>query len=351
MPITREYNLNVEYEFAPNWLLQVSYVGSSGINQFDEYRIQNVPALASPSNPIPCGPNCTPQTANTIKNIPLRVPIVGFATGGLQTTSEDGLDNYNSLQVTLKKDFSHGLLMQAAYTWSKNLTNLSGNGANSNQYAANTNNTDDINDQYAPSPYERPQRFSVYYTYNLPFTNHPGALGEIVNDWIVSGTTIVQDGNPMTLYDSGGGTIYGTNTSTAELCPGMTAKNMLAHVSHEQQARTGLFNAAAFCNEPTIGNGTDFGNSPIGGVLGPGQFNWDASLQKNFKITERHTFELRGEFYNLANHPQFAIPTGQGFRVNLARLPNGQIAPTDQSPLVRTSVNPRLIQFGLRYRF
>ncbi len=346
IPVTRQYDLNVQYEFAPSWMLQLAYVGSSGINLFDEYRDENVAQIASPSNPI------NGQIANTMANIPLRVPILGYQSGGLQASSFDGITRYNSLQVTLKKDFSHGLQMQAAYTWSKDLTDLQQSGQVPGEYVANTNNPDNILAQYGPAVWERPQRLSVYYLYNLPFTNYPGALGKLVNDWTLSGTTIAQDGSPLTMYDSAGGSIYGLSTSTAELCPGMKASQMLAHVSHQQAALTGFFNAAAFCNEPTIGNGTGFGNSPIGAVLGPGQFNWDAALQKNFKITERQAFEFRAEFYNFPNHTQFNNPiAGNEQQVSLARLPNGNVAPTDQSPLSSTSVNPRLIQFGLKYSF
>ena len=346
IPVTRQYDLDVQYEFAPNWMLQVGYVGASGINQVDEYRDLNDAQLASPSNPI------NGQIANTRANIPLRVPIVGYQSGGLAATLYDGITNYNSLQITLKKSFSHGLQMQTAYTWSKSLTNLGQSALVPGEFAANTNNPSDLRDQYAPAVWEHPQRLSVYYTYNLPFTNHSGALGEIVNNWSLSGTTIAQDGFPLTLYDGAGGSIYGTGTSVAELCPGAKASQMLAHVSHQQAARTGYFNAAAFCNEPTIGDGTDFGNSPLGAVLSPGNFNWDAALQKNFKITERHTFEFRTEFYNFPNHTQFNSPiSANEGQVSISRLPNGNVAPTGQAPLSSTSVNPRLIQFGLKYKF
>ncbi len=168
----------------------------------------------------------------------------------------------------------------------------------------------------------------------------------------------------MTVYDSGGGTIYGTSTSTAELCPGVRPSQMIAHVSLQQAARTGYLNVAAFCNQPVIGTastldgfipmapGTDFGNSPIGAVLGPGQFNWDAALQKNFNITERQKFEFRAEFYNFPNHTQFNLPVTESFpQVTLSRLPTGAISPNGQTPISSTSVNPRLIQFGLKYKF
>jgi hypothetical protein len=329
-PLLRQYNLNIQYEFASNWILEAGYVGSSGINLFDQYHDINVAQLASPSNPI------NGQTANTIANIPLRVPILGYQSGGLQVSSFDGISNYNSLQLTLKHQFSHGLQMQAAYTWSKSLTDLQPNTQQPGEFAGNVNNPDDLSAQYGRSSFNNPQRFVVNYNYQLPFSNYTGALGKLANGWSVAGVTIVQDGVPLTMFDSNGGTIYGLGTSTAELCPGVTASQMLSHGSLQQRAATGYFNMAAFCAEPTIGDGSGFGNSPIGGVLGPGQFNFDISINKDIKLTEKQSMVFRTEFYNAFNHTQFANPA--------TTIQSGGL-------ITATSVNPRLIQFGLKFLF
>src|SRR5262249_16058822 len=130
--------------------------------------------------------------------------------------------NYNSLQVTVRKQFSHGLTMQAAYTWSKDLSVLYNS-------VANSNNASDLGQQYGPALFSRPQRFVVNYSYELPFGNHDGGLNYVLGGWSVSGVTIVQDGTPITIADSGAGTIYGTAGSAnqagfarAQMCPGMT---------------------------------------------------------------------------------------------------------------------------------
>jgi hypothetical protein len=61
------------------------------------------------------------------------------------------------------------------------------------------------------------------------------------------------------------------------------------------------------------GKATACGNSGLGILLGPGQFNWDASLIKTTKFTERQTLQFRAEFFNLFNHPQFnGISPGSG---------------------------------------
>ena len=70
----------------------------------------------------------------------------------------------------------------------------------------------------------------------------------------------------------------------------------------------GYFTAGSFVLPPAIGNGFDYGNSGIGVVLGPGQFNWDLSLVKRTKITEKQELQFRTEFFNTFNHPQFNNP-------------------------------------------
>jgi hypothetical protein len=82
--------------------------------------------LASPDHPI------NGVTTNTLQNVFLRVPYLGYQPAGLQGAGFDGICNYNSLQATVRKQLSHGLTFQVAYTWSKNLTDLEGYGGNWN---------------------------------------------------------------------------------------------------------------------------------------------------------------------------------------------------------------------------
>jgi hypothetical protein len=308
----------------------------------------NIARLASPSNPI------NGQTTNTTGNASARVPYLGFSTIGLQQNGFDGVYNYDSLQTTVRKQFSRGFGFQASYTWSKNLSNVGFN-------AANLNIPTDMQQQYGQTPYSRPHRFIVSYQYELPF-KASGALGKIVQGWSASGLTLVQSGNPLTFFDNRGGTIYtGTapsggaekGASRAQLCPGVTYDQIATTGSVEERlGRTGdpnvkrFFNLSAFCAPPSIGNGTDFGNTGVGIVRGPGQVNTDFSITKNTAIGEKQNIQFRTEFFNLFNHPQFALPaTNVGnqslYGSNTALL----------GVITATSVNPRLIQFALRYQF
>jgi hypothetical protein len=93
-----------------------------------------------------------------------------------------------------------------------------------------------------------------------------------------------------------------------------------------------------------------FGNSGQGILLGPGQFNFDVSLIKTTKITERSTLQIRGEFFNFFNHPQFSsIDPSSGTGGTLSSLPQPLV--TGQGTIVSTSVNPRVIQLGAKFIF
>ena len=355
-PTFRQYNINLQYQFSPNWILEVGYVGSSGINLVDFNHNYNTAQLASPSHPV------NGITTNTLENLEFRVPYVGYQAVGLQGTAYDLVSNYNSLQATLRKQFSHGFLVQAAYTFSKSLTN-------SNQLSANSNNAGDTAQQYGPSWFNRPNRFTINYSWDLPFGKHTGLMDKMLGGWNLAGVTTIQSGDLFTVIDSSGGTIYGTSStgisggiSRAQFCPGITFSTMYSPGGIEDRlggpsGGPGWFasnadgTSKAFCPPPAIGDGTDFGNSGPGIAKGPGQFNFDLTVQKTTKITERQTILFRAEFFNLFNHPQFEDP-GATFSVPVSpALPDVNAGPGVFGRIIATSVSPRVIQLGLKYSF
>jgi hypothetical protein len=336
-PLMRQYNLTLGYEFARNWVLEAGYVGSSGINLINEYHNKNTARLATAANPI------NGQTANTLANRGLRVPYIGYQTEGLKGTEFNASSNYNSLQITLRKRFSYGLALQGSYTWSKSLSNEVGSGS---YYAQNSNDPDDPEQQYGPSDFDRRQRFIFNYQYELPLGTYQGILGKLLKGWSVAGITTAQTGTPITITDSTAGTIYGSTGARAQMCSGATHDSI--KTSGRIQDRLGgnsggpgYINKNAFCAAPTggiYGNGTGWGNSGVGILSGPGQFNWDITLIKETRIREGHSIQFRTEFYNAFNHPQFANPVSQRSSATFGNI-------------TATSVNPRIIQFGLKYGF
>ena len=327
-PLTYQYNVSIQYEFLHNWVLDLAYVGSRGTNLMNSYKNVNLAQLATADNPI------NGQIANTKANIGLRVPHIGYQATGLGGTYFDGRSNYHSLQTAVRKAFSYGLSLQASYTFSKNLTTL---GAGD---SSNSNDPLDQDQQYGPTNYNRPHRFILNYQYDLPFGTYQGIKGRLLSGWKVTGITTIQNGLPLTITDSSVGSIYGASGGRAQFCEGATNASVATSGSMHDRIN-GYLNADAFCAAPTggiYGNGTGWGNSGVGIVNGPGQFNWDISLTKDTQIREGHTFQFRTEFYNAFNTPQFANPN-----VALRSGSFGQIT--------ATSVNPRIIQFGFKYLF
>src|SRR4029077_8650387 len=122
---------------------------------------------------------------------------------------------------TLRKQISHGLQVQAAYSWSR--------GFEQNPVGINTYPY--LVQVYAPEYFVRPQRLVVNYVWELPFGRHTGALGVIANGWSWSGVTVIQNGQPIDINDTSCGGIFGITGGAAQIiqaqyCPGMTAANI-----------------------------------------------------------------------------------------------------------------------------
>jgi hypothetical protein len=348
-PVDFQYNMTVQYEFAPSWVLELGYVGLTGAHQAYLARPDNQSLIASPSNPV------NGITTNTVSNAVFRVPYLGVAANQLVGIGTEGNLKSNDFQATVRKGFSHGLTMQASYTWIKSLTTEPSTTQGGGTGNFNINNVTCTYCQYAESTDYHPQRLAVNYDYQLPFGTHTGVLDKLASGWAVSGVTVVQDGTPMTILDSRGGTLYGqAGQSTAFYAPGMGAGNIAASGSLISKVTAGLlntggyFNTAAFEAPPVSplandGKATDYGTVPPSIILGPGQFNWDISIIKSTHVgglREDGTLVFRTEFYNAFNHPQFSNPAGLNFS-SLGSFGH----------ITTLSVAPRLIQFGLKYLF
>jgi len=283
------------------------------------------------------------------------VPYLGFAPAGVGADQAISDSHYNSLQTTVRKQFSYGLTLQAAYSYSRGVTTASYINFNDPSLPV----------QYGFTPFIHPHRFSINYSYDLPFGKHEGLVGKLASGWTLSGVTVAQAGTALTLTDTRGGSVYGFGTgsvtSTATFAAGMSAANVLSSGNVRQRlgnaggTAQGYFNRSAVLNNlatsaalPVIATndggtgGTGWGNTGYGIVFGPGQFNFDTTIQKTTKvggINEGATLVFRSEFFNTFNHAQFSNPAG----LDASKNNFGQIT--------STSVNPRLIQFALKYVF
>jgi hypothetical protein len=350
-PKLQQWNLNVQYAFSSSLTLDLGYVGSHGDNLFLFYG-SNQPLLATPGHPVNCGlPNTAAGlgvppaifailgvdaagcvTTNTSVNAYLRVPIVGETPTGLLAHQFLGGSWYHSGQATLRKQISHGLTFQFAYTFSKGETNTT-------VY----NDQRNLNLDWGRTNFDRTHRLITNFGYDLPRPGANGFQGVLLAGWSISGIVIVQSGTPMSLTDRKGGSVYGfAGPATITLCPGATYRDLVTS-GNTRSRLLNWINKAAVCSGQAIGSdgSLGYGNTGQSIINGPGQFNTDFSIGKVTAVGGlRETAQLafRAEFYNSLNHPQFSNP---GTNFGTANF----------GVITQTSVAPRLIQFGLKYLF
>jgi Carboxypeptidase regulatory-like domain/TonB-dependent Receptor Plug Domain len=346
-PTVQLWNLDTQYEISSKWVLDIAYVGSHSTH-LNLLTLNDLPQLASPSQPLNCGLPTGCVTDNTTFNVAQRMPIVGIAPTGFNYLSDTGTANYNALQSSLRKQLSHGVSLQAAYTYSKALGDFDDSGGNYGGIQE-SNYPGDHAQQYGRLDIDRQQRLAVTYDWAIPGYKESGLLKTISNGWRVAGVTTIQGGAPINITDSRGGSIYGfAGTSRAQFAPGKTNGDIKTHGGSLESRLQNYLNPSTFVAPPPDPNGTTvsgsvptaFGNSGRNPVSGPGQDNTDLSIAKQTAMHWRESYvDFRADFYNAFNHPQFANPASTFS------------TPSTYGAITSTTVQPRLIQFGLRFGF
>ncbi|MCU1298732.1 MAG: TonB-dependent receptor plug, partial [Acidobacteriaceae bacterium] len=206
VPSTQQWNLTLQRELGQKWVLELGYVGTKGTH-LRETRDAIQSQDASPSHPVivkDVNGNSYSITTNTTANAVARTPAPGLnGYSGYQLFANDAYSIYHSFQTTVSRRWGSGYF-QAAYTFSKNIDATStGNTAFNTAY----NSEATINASRGLSDFDRPQRLSVSYVYDLPIFQHAtGAVHAVLGGWSVSGVTIFQSGTPFSIIDSSAGT-------------------------------------------------------------------------------------------------------------------------------------------------
>lgn len=355
MPYTMQYNLLVQRELGKGWAFEAGYVGTryvGGLGVWDPF----LAPLASPSNPITVWDvNGTSYsiTANTVNNEELRHQVLGLSRKrGSRYLSNFGQANYNSLQATLMQRLHSALYLQAAYTFSKNIDNVSGsqsldeyNIARNGQGGANLLNfQDNPRQNRAISDFDRPHRLVISYDYELPVADKAFFDNQIFRGWSVGGIVTFQSGLPFSVTDSTSGGAYGnTGGGTATfICE--NAETAYTHGSVSDRLAHYL-NPACFTTASNVpfaagAGATGYGAAPRNAWRGPFQQNWDLVVSKQLEISEKQRLLVRVECFNVFNHPIFRFPSV----VNIG-------TPSTFTRITETAIPARLIQFGMRYSF
>lgn len=238
-------------------------------------------------------------------------------TGGLNVFDSNDYSNYHGLQLIFKRRINSGLGFQFGYTLSESKDNrswdpsLSTVSTGSVQSASST--PFDLRDRslnYTWSDFDRRHVFQGTYTYELPFgksqkflSGAPSIVDHIIGGWQMAGTVVWMSGRPFTVY-SGVTTVSNVVQATAN-CNGCSRDVGELVI---ESGRNFWFDAAtrAQFSAPAPGS---LGNTGRNFFLAPNYFQWDSSLAKKFRITERVSFDLRVDARNVLNRPSFDNPT------------------------------------------
>jgi len=323
IPYIQTFNLGLQTSIADNWLLDVGYVGTEG---------RKFPRLFSFNQALPGDAGVYGLT--TAQSGPFFPGFANLTAPGLGSflMKSNSNSNYNSLQTSLTKRFSHGLQMLLSYTWSHSLDYYSGSPVSDITLLPG----DMVNEQhnYGSSDFDRRHRFVASYLYDLPGVYHgSSAFGKkALNSWSVSGILTLQSGTPFSIY----GDDSAFESTVADLKPGRTLQSAIKGGSVESRLND-YFDPTAFVIPASIGD-PGFGMLGRNIIRGPKQVETDLSIMKIIPVTEGQHVEFRTEFFNLFNNVSFANP------VNIVSSANfGQIA--------STTTGPRVVQFALKYNF
>ncbi len=305
-----EWTLSAEHQFAKDFLVSVAYVGSHGLN------LQYITDLNQITNPALLNANdvsaCNGATPASIAANPSTCERPYPAFGGLGGSNFNGISNYDSLQISVRKRYSYGLTLDSNFAWSHMLDDQdsAGWGSTSGQQVWQIGNNPSAN--YGNSNFDIPWAFKGTVQYELPFgigktyMNNNAIADAVLGGWRLAGTWIYQDGTPFTVLDNGvndysqAGSVYANPTGTSPhsgTCPNGAAVGTV----------TCWFNPSAFETPAVQGNGS-FGTGSRNTLFGPNLSDINLSLAKTWRYKERFGLTIRGDFINALNHPSFSLP-------------------------------------------
>ena len=321
-PYVQQWHLTVQHELTPHTTIEVAYVGSKGTHLY---------TFANSNQASPTADSSAP----TAPRRPF--PSLDTSIGWLRS---DGFSNYNSGQLKLEQHLSRGVAAIVNYTYSHGL----GNSSNANLGAQNNDSFRDTRllGEYGNLDFDVRHRFTAGYSWDLPIGrghalagNAGAALNYFIGNWQLSGIATLSSGTWYTVTDSNADFANSDGQQRPDFVPGQKA-------SGKPCVAGTFFNTCAF-QDPAFGS---FGNVTLNTIEGPGVKNWDISVLKTIPVGEARRFELRGEFFNSLNHPNFlfAAPGPQNSN-------NATTFGSTNFGVVTAARDPRLIQIGLKFYY
>jgi len=300
------YSLGLQRELPRGFFVEATYVGNLGHHLIRQPDI-NQPSFKALTANLPAngGPNV---------NINALRPYKGY--NRILYRLSDANSSYHGMQLYAAKRKGN-LELTASYTWSKALTDTSGNGdgvdVGEDPFNRHSN--------YGVATFDRRHIFVTTYDYQLPwFSKMKGVGGAVLAGWEISGITRYQSGPYLTVT---GNTAIGTRRADYVGGP----------VLLDNPGPNGWINPAAFAAAPP----TRRGNSGVGNVQGPNLQTWDFSMRKQFRISERFNLRFQADMFNAFNRANFRAPA--------------TVITTGGFGTITTAGPARNIQFGLKLNF
>ncbi|HET7697548.1 MAG TPA: carboxypeptidase regulatory-like domain-containing protein [Vicinamibacterales bacterium] len=313
IPVAYTYSVGVQRQLPFGFAVDVTYVGRQGRNLQRERNINQLAAGTLQRNP-------------GINSAALR-PYKGY--GVIRLSEHEARSEYNSLQIGVDRRYRNGFKFGAAYTLGKSMDDASGR-------RDVLFNAFDDSGYWGHSSFDRRHVFNFYYIYDLPFLrDQTTILGRTLGGWQISGSTFMRTGTPLwvtrTADIAGVGDAfaqpYNQNGDPMDGANGQFSQGAAADQNF-------WFNPQAF-SAPAAGT---FGNAPRNGIYGPGQYQWDIAVFKNFAVRSGHTLQFRAEIFNFINHPNWSNPNTDPTSTSFGRVTGKDNARRD-------------VQLSLRYVF
>ena len=307
-PYFLQWSFAVERQLGDTGSLRAQYVGTRAVNQPYMEQVNGYQTVCQGCfQPFPYASPTDPRFAG----------VTQLATGANS--------HYNGLQVTAEKRLAHGLQVRANYTWSHCLDTVSNGGFLSfSAMGILSPLPGELSRQYGNCDYDIRQNFDGTYVYELPFRSRGRVVGKLVNGWQLSGTVFFHTGVPFTVLSApytanGDGIIQGGGPQFASVVAGVPLYDNQPIPGVTQPGTVQWLNPNAFVStvNPTTGAclGGDspatcqFGDLGRNALRGPDFFWSDLYVTKKFALNERVTMRLDGQFFNVFNHPNFALPS------------------------------------------
>jgi hypothetical protein len=341
-PYFMQWSLGLERQIGPAVNLRAQYVGTRAVNQPYQTQVNGYQTVCNGCfAPFPYGQPADPRF------------------GAVTQLSTGANSHYNALQLTAEKRLTHGLQLQANYTWSRCMDTVSNGGFL--PFSAGgiiSPLPGDLARQYGPCDYDVRQNLTAQYVYELPVKTRSRMLGYVVNGWQVSGTAFWHSGIPFSVLSApyaanGNGIVQGGGPQYASVVSGtpLYAHGAVAGVT--QPGTIQWLNPDAFAStvDPSTGacaggdtpQNCQFGNLGRNSLRGP-DFTWsDFYLTKWFTLREHLRMRIDGQFFNVFNHPNFGLPV-----LGYAGIPGNRSTQTGFGALTYTTSPPTgLLGVGL----